>query len=182
MPFESSLPLVAAAVACAAGALAAWTRMPARGWLVAAGLATLVAVACGAADWLVETDREHLRRLFPRLAAAAERQDAATIIAALDPELRSLRAEAEKALAEVRPTEVAITRLEIAVDRGRNPAQASADMIVRVTGNVIDKSTPGTVLVGVKATLRKQGGRWLVTDAEAETARPGGPVGATPDR
>lgn len=177
MPFESSLPLVVVAAASAAGAVAAWGRTRARGWLVAAGLAALVAVTCGVADWLVETDREHLLALFPRLAAAAERQDAATIMAALDPDLHPLRAEAEKVLAEVRPTAVVLTRLEVAVDRKRSPPEAVADMIVRVTGNVIDKATPGTVLVGVKATLHKKGGRWLVADAEAEPARPGGKAG-----
>jgi hypothetical protein len=42
-----------------------------------------------------------------------------------------------------------------------------------VTGNVIDKSTPGTVLAGVKVLLHKKDGQWLVKDAEGEPVRPG---------
>jgi hypothetical protein len=43
----------------------------------------------------------------------------------------------------------------------------------RVTGNVIDKGTPGTVLAGVKVVLHKKDGQWLVKDAEGEPIRPG---------
>lgn len=42
-----------------------------------------------------------------------------------------------------------------------------------MTGNVIDKGTPGNVLVGVKMLLYKQNGQWLVKDAEGEHVRPG---------
>jgi hypothetical protein len=48
-----------------------------------------------------------------------------------------------------------------------------AKLIVRVTGNVIDKGTPGTVLAGVKVLLHKKDGQWLVKDAEGEQVRPG---------
>lgn len=177
MPFESSLPLVAAGTACVCVALVGWLGSRAPGWLVAAGLAALVAVAAAAADWLVETDRERITTLFHRVAVAAERQDAATIMAVLDPDLRPLRAETERVLAQVRPTGVVITKLEVVTDRRRTPPEAIADMIVRVTGNVIDKTTPGTVLVGVKARLHEKNGRWLVRDAEAEQARPGAAAG-----
>lgn len=169
MPFESSLPLV---LACTLGAIAAcvvWTRLQSA-WLLAAS----VLLACGAAaaftaDRLVVTEREYLRDLFPRLAEAAETQDVAAILAALDPDIRPLRDDAERVLRQVRPTEVVITKLEVAVDGDH----AVADMIVRVTGNVIDQATPGTVLVGVKASLRKKSGRWLVTDADGGQIRPG---------
>ena len=125
------------------------------------------------ADVLVETDREYLLALFPRLALAAEKQDAATIMAALDPDLHPLRDEAEWVLKQVRPTEVVITKCEVAVEHGKKPPEAVANLIVRVTGNVIDKGTPGTVLAGVKVLLHKKDGKWLVKDAEGEQVRPG---------
>jgi|688.fasta_scaffold194075_3 hypothetical protein len=173
MPFESSLPLV---VACLLGAVASafiWLRMQGRWSLVALVLFAAVGGACFAADWLVETDREQLQALFPRLARAAERQDTKTIIDALDPDLRSLREEAERVLKQVRPTEVVITKCDLALEAARQPPQAIVKLIVRLHGNVIDKTTPGTVLVGVKVLLQKKDGKWLVQDAEGEQVRPG---------
>lgn len=173
MPFESSLPLVLACLLGAVIGFFVWLRVQAR-WLLA--LSTLLAVAGGGAfvaDSLVVTDREYLLALFPRLARAAERQDVATIMAALDPDLRPLREEAEKVLKQVRPTEVAITSVDVVVQPAKKPPEAVANMIVRVTGNVIDKATPGTVLAGVKVLLHKKNGQWLVKDAEGEPVRPG---------
>jgi len=173
MPFESSLPLV---IACLLGAVVAcfiWMRVQ-RGWVLAGAAALAVAgVAAFVADSLVVTDREYLLALFPRLARAAETQDVATIMAALDPDLRPLRDEAERVFKQVRPTEVLITSIDVAVDPARKPPEAVATLIVRVTGNVIDKGTPSAVLAGVKVLLHKKDGQWLVRDAEGEQVRPG---------
>jgi hypothetical protein len=173
MPYESSLPLV---VACLAGTVVAafiWTRDPARVWLIAAVLAALVGIGAFIVDRLVVTDREMLLELFPRLARAAERQDLDTIIAALDPELRPLRAAAENAMRRVRPTEVVITKLDVSVEPDKNPPEATADLIVRVTGDVTERGASGTVLAGVRVSLRKREGRWLVTDADDQPVTPG---------
>lgn len=173
MPFESSLPLVAACLLGAVVAFFIWTRVQAR-WLLAGTAALAIAgIAAFVADSLVVTDREYLLALFPRLAHAAEKQDVATIVAALEPDLRSLRDEAERVLKQVRPTEVLITSIDVAVDPARKPPEAVAKLIVRVTGSVIDKSTPGTVLAGVKVLLHKKDGQWLVKDAEGEQVKPG---------
>jgi hypothetical protein len=182
VPFESSTPLVVACLLGAVAAAAAWLRMQA-GWLLAiAALLAIGGAAVFVADRLVITDREYLLELFPRLARAAERGDVPTIMAALDPELQPLRDEAGRALRQVRPTEVVITKCDVAVDAGRTPPEAVADLIVRVTGNVIDKGTPGTVLAGVKVVLHKKGDAWLVRDAKAVPIRPGGGPGKTPSR
>lgn len=173
MPFESSFPLV---VACLLGAVVAffiWTRVQARWLLAGAAVLAIAGIVAFVADRLVETDREYLLALFPRLAHAAEKQDVATIMAALDPDLRPLRDEAERVLKQVRPTEVLITSIDVAVDPAKKPPEAVAKLIVRVTGNVIDKSTPGTVLAGVKVLLQKKDGQWLVKDAEGEQVKPG---------
>jgi hypothetical protein len=173
MPYESSLPLV---VACLAGTVVAafmWTRDPARVWFVAAALAAIVGVGAFIVDRLVVTDREMLLELFPRLARAAEQQDLDTIIAALDPELRPLRAAAENVMRRVRPTEVVITKLDVSVEPDKNPPEAIADLIVRVTGDVTERGASGTVLAGVRVSLRKREGRWLVTDADDQPVTPG---------
>ena len=173
MPFESSLPLVVACLLGAVGVFFIFLRVQVR-WLAAGAiLLAAIGVGCFVVDWLVETDREYLLALFPRLARAAEKQDVATIMAALDPDLHPLRDEAERVLKQVRPTEVAITKCDVAVEPAKKPPEAVANLIVRVTGNVIDKGTPGTVLAGVKVLLHKKDGRWLVRDADGEQVRPG---------
>lgn len=175
-PFESSTPLVIASGVIAGIAMLIWTRMPSRAWLVAAVLAVAAGTAALLADRLVVTHREFLEALFPRLAAAAERQEIDTILAAIDPTVRPVRDEARRVLAQVKPTEVRITRLKVDVDGTKQPPEAVADLIVRVTGNLIE---PGggqaSGLVEVRVRLREKDGTWLVYDAEADPARPGKP-------
>ena len=173
MPFESSLPLVAICLLGAVVVFFVWLRVQARGLVAVAALLAAVGLGAFVADRLVVTDREYLLALFPRLAQAAEKQDVARIMAALDPDLRPLRDEAERVLKQVRPTEVLITSIDVAVDAAKKPPEAVAKLIVRVAGNVIDKSTPGTVLAGVKVLLHKKDGQWLVKDAEGEQVKPG---------
>lgn len=175
MPFESSLPLVLACLIGGLVTLSLWFRQRSLWLLVLTGQLLSGGTAAFIADRLVITDREQLEELFPRLARAAETQDVPTIIAALDPELRGLEQEATRLMKQVQPTEVTITRLDIAIDAAKAPPQAAADLIVRLTGDLIDKATPGTALVGVKVLLHKKHGRWLIKDAEGTPIRPGRP-------
>ena len=173
MPFESSLPLILFCLLGAVVVACIWLRVQSSGLLAVSALLAAAGVGAFVADSLVETDREYLLALFSRLARAAEKQEVSTIMAALDPELRPLREEAEKVLKQVKPTEVAIMSVDVAVEPAKKPPEAVADLIMRVTGNVIDKGTPGTVLAGVKVLLHKKNGQWLVKDAEGEPVRPG---------
>lgn len=182
MPFESSVPLFMACLLGAAGVFLAWLRLQSR-WLLA--LATVIAVAglgVFVTDSLVVTDREYLLAMFPRLANAAERQDVAAIMAALDPDLHSLREEVGRVLKQVRPTEVVITGIDVVVQPTRKPPEAVANLIVRVTGNVIDKSTPSKTLVALRVLLHKKGREWLVQNAEGEPVKPGQHEHGRPDR
>lgn len=171
MPFESSTPFV---LGCLVGAgLSGWLwRRSGNGSLLAAALAAIVlAVGIGVADRLVETDRELLLALFPRLAEAAARQDVDTILKSVDSTIRPLREEAEQAIRQVRPTAVAITRLDVEVESSTQPPTAMAVLIVRLTGDVVERGSSGTILVGLRVQLHKPGDRWLIRDAQAEEVR-----------
>jgi hypothetical protein len=171
MPFESSPPIV---VAClVAACLSGWLwRQSGNGSLLAATLVAItIAAGIAAADRLVETDREVLLALFPRLAEAASRQDVDTILEAVDPTIRPLREEAEQAIRQARPTAVTITRLDVEVERSTQPPTATAVLIVRLTGDVIERGASGTILVGLRVQLHKPGDRWLIRDAQAEELR-----------
>jgi hypothetical protein len=173
MPFESSLPLV---VTCVLGGLitvALWTRAQTLWLSGVAAIFLLAALGVFVADRLVMTDREYLHDLFLRLAVAAEQQDTATILAAIDPDLRPLRHEAEQVLKRVKPTQILLTFLEVTVDTAQIPPQATADVVVRVAGNVIDAGTLGNVLAEFRVLLHKKGGTWLIKHVEADQTRLG---------
>jgi hypothetical protein len=175
-PFESSLPIAIACGVAAAIAAFVWTRAPSRLWLAVAVISIIAGGAALLADRFVETDHEFLEAMFPRLAAAAERQEIDAILAAIDPDIRPVREEARRVLAQIKPKEVRITRLKVDVDAAKHPPEAVADLIVRVTGNLIEPAAgQGTGLAEVRVLLHKKNGTWLVRDAEAEQARPGKP-------
>ena len=175
-PFESSLPIVIACGVAAGIATFIWTKAGTRPWLVVAALALVAGVASVVADRVVVTHREFLETLLPRLAAAAERQEIDTILEAIDPDARPVREEARRVLARVKPTEVRITRLKVAVDETKQPAEATADLIVRVTGTLLEPGAgQGSGLAEVHLRLRHTNGTWLVYEAESDAARPGQP-------
>ena len=170
VPFEDSAMVAVLCGLAAAGLGFAWlqTRVPA--WLWGAVLAAVAAAGAIVADRMVVTDREFLQGWLPQLAAAFERRDVDTIMAAVDPELRSLRDEARRLLEQVAPSEVTITSLDVEVGGGEQPT-ATADMIVRVTGSMMGPGSSGTAVVKAVTSLEKRGDRWLVTDCVAEPIR-----------
>lgn len=172
VPCEDSLPIVGGCGLAAVAGLVVWLRTAGRAWLVGSVLAVAYGAAALSADLLVVTDREALQAFFPRLARAAEAGDVETVLAAIDPALRPLRAEAEQALARARPTAILFTRMEIVVDPGSPSRTARADLIVRVTGRWLEGGV-GTGLVGLDVRLRKEGERWLITAVEEVPVRPG---------
>jgi len=175
MPFDSSWPLVVASVPCGLAFAYLWTRHRTIPLLAVAVACFLAAIGLWIADRLVVTDREHLEDLFPRLAAAAERQDIPTIVAAVDPELHPLRQEAEQVLRRVKPTRILITYLDVFVDSARRPTEATAHLVVRVAGLAGEAGMPGDALAEFRVLLHKRDGTWLIRDVEADRARLGKP-------
>jgi hypothetical protein len=171
MPFESSTPLVV--ICLVAAAACGWYGLSSgsRGGLIAGALALVIGGACFIADRTVVTDREYLEALFPRLAAAAEKKDIDTLLAAIAPELRPLQDEVSEIMDQVKPREVRITRTQIEVNASGRAA--TADLFVRASGTM-DNGTQGTGIAGVLVTLEKRDGVWLITDAEESEVRPGG--------
>lgn len=175
-PFESSMPIAIACGVAAGIAAFIWTKTGTRPWIAVAALALVAGVAAVVADRVVVTHREFLEALLPRLASAAERQEIDTILAAIDPDAAAVRAEARGVLARVKPTEVRITRLKVEVDGTKQPAEAKADLIVRVTGTLLEPGGgQGSGLAEVHLRLRHTNGTWLVIEAESDAARPGQP-------
>ena len=81
MPFEDTLPLVAACLLGGLFTFAIWTRRQTSWLLVVAAVFVLAGIGVFVVDRFVVTDREYLQYLFPRLARAAVNQDVATIVA-----------------------------------------------------------------------------------------------------
>lgn len=174
-PFDDAWPWALGSAVVAGISLLFWSQAGQRGFLVAMALALVVGVGCLLADWLVVTDREQIERLFPRLARAAEMGDTETILAALDPSLSPLRSEAERALREFRPEEVRITRLDVTLEGSAEARFARAEMLIHTRGDargVGGVSGPLSALIDLTVDLRKAGGQFLITDFEAEAARP----------
>ena len=172
MPFHDAWPWAIGCAVVAVVSLLLWSQAGQRAFLVAMAAALVGGVGCLLADWLVVTDREQIEILFPRLARAAETGDTSTILAALDPALAPLRSEAEQALREFRPEEVRITRLDVTL---RGPAAARlarAEMLIHTRGDARGAGGPVSALIDLTVDLRKDGGRFLITDFEADAARP----------
>ena len=175
VPFHDAWPWAIGCAVVAGVSLLLWSQAGQRGFLVAMAASIVVGVGCGLADWLVVTDREQIERLFPRLAEAAEAGDSATILAALDPALSPLRAEAERALREFHPEEVRITRLDVVLEGPAETRRARAGMLIHTRGDARGAGgVTGAIaaLIDLTVDLRKDGGRFLITDFEAEAARP----------
>ena len=175
MPFHDAWPWALGCAVVAGVSLLLWSQAGRRVFLVAMAAAIVLGVGCLLADWLVVTDREQIERLFPRLARAAETGDTETILAVLDPSLEPLRSEAERALREFRPEEVRITRLDVTLEGAAESRRARAEMLIHTRGDARTLggvAGPVSAFIDLTVDLRKAGGQFLITDFEADAARP----------
>lgn len=170
MPYEDSLPLLVACLAVAALCAWLWRTMGQSAWLWLAGAAVCTGVGVAAIDYRTVTEREYLEILLPELAYAVQQKDLPTLLAAIAPEVRPVREQAERAVRQLKPTSVVITKLEITVDEPAEPPAATAEMFVRVSGTMVgQEETMGIVAATVSLEKRD---RWLVTDCVVKPAEP----------
>jgi hypothetical protein len=174
IPFHDAWPGAIGCFIAAGICLLLWSQAGQRAFLLAMAAALVLGSAALAADWLVVTDREQIERLFPTLAQAAEAGDTATILDSLDPSLDPLRAEAERVLREFHPDEVRITSIDVTVTGPESDRRARADMIIHARGEARSggAGAPVSTLIDLAVDLRKVGRRFLITDFEADAARP----------
>lgn len=174
IPFHDAWPGAIGCFIAAGICLLLWSQAGQGAFLLAMAAALVLGSAALAADWLVVTDREQIERLFPTLAQAAEAGDTATILDSLDPSLDPLRAEAERVLREFHPDEVRITSIDVTVTGPESDRRARADMIIHARGEARSggAGAPVSTLIDLAVDLRKVGRRFLITDFEADAARP----------
>jgi hypothetical protein len=78
-------------------------------------------------------------------------------------------------LREFRPEEVRITRLDVTLNGPAEARLARAEMLIHTRGDARGAggvSGPLSALIDLTVDLRKDGDQFLITDFEAEAARP----------
>ena len=162
MPYEDTLPLLVSLLLLASVFIWMWRSSGQYKWVIVALL--ICAAGCGVAtiDFFTQTDREQVEFLLPDLAKAVEKKDLPTLLAAIAPEIRPVQEQAEKAVLEIKPRRVLITRLDVDVLYGREFPTAVADLLVRVTGRMVGREE-GVAIVSATVTLEKRN-HWLVTE------------------
>ncbi len=162
MPYEDTLPLLVSLLLLASVFIWMWRSSGQYKWVIVALL--ICAAGCGVAtiDFFTQTDREQVEFLLPDLAKAVEKKDLPTLLAAIAPEIRPVQEQAEKAVLEIKPRRVLITRLDVDVLYGREFPTAVADLLVRVTGRMVGREE-GVAIVSATVTLEKRN-QWLVTE------------------
>ena len=162
MPYEDTLPLLASLLLLASVFIWIWRSSGQYQWVVVALL--ICAAGCGVAtlDFFIQTDREQVELLLPELAKAVEKKDLETLLAAIAPEVRPVQEQAEKAVLEIKPRRVLITRLEVDLLYGQKFPTAVANLLVRVSGRMVGREE-GVAIVSATVTLEKRN-QWLVTE------------------
>ncbi|HWA96926.1 MAG TPA: hypothetical protein VG713_00470 [Pirellulales bacterium] len=166
---ESPLPTIVLAVLVETALVAALVITGRREVLWA--IAGVVALTAGVLllERAVVTDRETIEELFGRATRAIAAHDTNAVVAMVDPQSRDLQATVRRVLTQVPMKQVEITHLTIefapatAIDQ-----TATADLVAIVS---LDNSKGNLVhdraVQPARIRLRKQGGQWLVTSAEA---------------
>ena len=162
MPYEDTLPLLASLLLLASVFIWMWRTSGQYQWVIAALL--VCAAGCGVAtiDFFIQTDREQVELLLPELAKAVEKKDLETLLAAIAPEIRPVQEQAKKAVLEIKPRRVLITRLEVDLLYGQKFPTAVANLLVRVSGRMVGREE-GVAIVSATVTLEKRN-QWLVTE------------------
>ena len=170
MPYEDTLPLLASLLLLTFFFTWIWRSSGQYQWAIAALLACGAGCGLAAIDFFIQTDREQVELLLPELAKAVEKKDLKTLLAAIAPESRPVQEQAKKAVLEVKPSQVLITRLNVDVLYDQRFPQAVADLLVRVAGKISGREE-GTAIISATVTLEKRE-RWVVTECIVKPADP----------
>lgn len=170
MPYEDSLPLLITFLALAVLFFWLWRLLGRKRWLALAMFSAALGAGAAVIDQATVTERESVELLLPRLARAVQEKDLVTLMESIAPEVRPVQEQAERAVEKIRPSEVVITKLEVAIDRSAALPVAKADLLVRVRGRMVGQEE-AMGMVAAKVTLEKRE-RWLVTDCVVEPAEP----------
>ena len=168
MPYEDTFPLLASFLLLASVFVWIWRSSGQYQWVIAALLTFVVSCGVAAIDFFTQTDREQVELLLPDLAKAVEDKDLETLLNAIAPEIRPVQEQAEKAVREVRPSQVLITRLDVDVSYDKELPVAVAELLVRVRGKIIGREE-GVGIVSATVTLEKRN-RWVVTECIVKPA------------
>ena len=171
MPYENTFPLLASFLLLASVFVWIWRSSGQSQWVIAALLT--FALSCGVAvtDFFTQTDQEQVELLLPDLAKAVEDKDLETLLSAIAPEIRPVQEQAEKAVREIRPSQVLITRLDVDVSYDKEFPVAVAELLVRVRGKIIGREE-GFGIVSATVMLEKRN-RWVVTECIVKPAELG---------
>ena len=168
MPYEDTFPLLASFLLLASVFVWIWRSSGQYQWVIAALLTFVVSCGVAAIDFFTQTDREQVELLLPDLAKAVEDKDLETLLNAIAPEIRPVQEQAEKAVREVRPSQVLITRLDVGVSYDKEFPVAIAELLVRVRGKIIGREEE-VGIVSATVTLEKRD-RWVVTECIVKPA------------
>ena len=145
-----------------------------RGWVLAAMAVVAVAtVALVGLERFVVTPVEEVENTLQSVTDALERNDRAAILAAISPSATAMRARASRDLDRYVIEEARITGdLVIRVTKANDQSTAVASFIGRASGrDTRGQAMRGTIVQRAVINLRKESGRWLITDFERRDFR-----------
>ena len=171
MLYETSLPIVIVCLVGGVGSFYLWMQYQQKILLGLSILSCVGASSIAVLDYVVETDREYLQSLFPKLAQAVEKQEYDTVLEVLDPELHHLRREVREILDRTHPQRVLITYLDVTVNEAAMPPSAVVDSVMRVATSSSDSPMDRDILADIRVLLQKKAGVWRIIDAKGR--RPG---------
>lgn len=133
-----------------------------------AGVLVLAALGVMIERWVV-TDREQIVELFDRGAQYALAHDVNGLLSLVDPSASELQRDIRRGMTQVKVDSLAITSLEVKVDRQASPPTATADLFLKFRLNAPREQLPNNDLHGRwLVRLHKISGHWRVVSAESK--------------
>ncbi|HEY1067136.1 MAG TPA: hypothetical protein VGE52_13540 [Pirellulales bacterium] len=157
---------------------AGWSQTGETRWLSIGGLVAVVGLAFVLLELAVKTDPEQINETLQRMASACERQDVGALLAEIDPNAATLRANAETALTHYRVTRMKLSDVQVAINSVVLPLEARVEVVGTIHGAVrFDRAAEisGVARERFRLKFRKSeaDGRWRCLSATWENAGEG---------